>query len=489
MSNARIAAIDEGTTYQRLIFWKYAFNLLLPDSDIALVKYEESELTPCDDVVVCYKHNLYEDEISCPYNADYIQCKFKVGNENKIKFTDLIDPNYYGNKESFLFRAHKLYSSLDDKNVRLILYSTVFVDSDDEIFKEISNVNHALRIENLFKSKKRAIKCTLEKAKKHIGVSEDEFKDFLSRIRFKFGKSIEDEREQIKNICGLANIKYDRSQTGDKLSEILRRMNLSRKTNFDCKTVSEICIENNLYIKKENYIGVISNSWGDDKAKQSQSYGDNVLDLTKYFDGKTLKYEFSWSDVIKEIKGFCNSRIKFGEKYVFNLSSIYSVCFAVGKQIGYKIAQISFINRAGCFEKELFERCAIAEEKEEICDDTSNNENAILAFSFNGSIIDDVRDYVVENIPNSRILSEVINAPMQNITNNLFWMAMESFCEEARSWLKSVKPEHIHIFYRGPAEGAFVIGQYAKEWGECTVYEFAFGAKPKEQKYYKGITF
>lgn len=150
MSNPKIAALNEGTNYQSLVFWKYAFKMLLPNSDIALVQYEKSELEPCDDVVVCYKKNLIEDDINCVYSADYIQCKFKVSNENKIKYEDLLDPEYYGNKESFLFRAYKLYSSLEDKNVRIILYSTVLVDSNDKIFNQISNVNHALRVDSLW---------------------------------------------------------------------------------------------------------------------------------------------------------------------------------------------------------------------------------------------------------------------------------------------------------------------------------------------------
>ena len=74
------------------------------------------------------------------------------------------------------------------------------------------------------------------------------------------------------------------------------------------------------------------------------------------------------------------------------------------------------------------------------------------------------------------------------ISNNRFWDGVLSFCINAKEFIKQKKPEKTHLFYRGPAEGAFVIGQYAKEWGECTVYEFNFGAAPREQKYIKGIT-
>ena len=485
MSNPKIAALNEGTNYQSLVFWKYAFKMLLPNSDIALVQYEKSELEPCDDVVVCYKKNLIEDDINCVYSADYIQCKFKVSNENKIKYEDLLDPEYYGNKESFLFRAYKLYSSLEDKNVRIILYSTVLVDSNDKIFNQISNVNHALRVDSLFKDRRKEVKSALEKSIKHIGVNVDEFKDFLLHIRFNFGRSIEEERDQVKNICGQANIKYDRSQTGDNLNEILRRMNLSSRTDFDVKSIRKICTDNDLFIKKENYIGVISYLWGDDKAKRSQSYGENVLDLTEYFEGRILKKDYSWGDVISEIRKFCNNKIRFGENYIFNLSSIYSVCFALGKQIGFKIAKISFENRVGLFDKDLAGPCLITDEIEQYNDNDKEDidkDNAILTLSFNGCILEDVKTYVAEFIPNSRIYSEVITSPTQNINNNMFWAEIDAFCKGAWTWLKSCKPKYIHIFYRGPAEGAFVIGQYAKEWGECTIYEFAFGALLQEQK-------
>ena len=83
MSNGRVAALSEGLTYQGIIFWQYAFKMLLTDNEIACVTYEE-----------------------------YIQCKFKVDDSNSIKFLDLMDPNYYGNNESFFKRAYVFYKSL-----------------------------------------------------------------------------------------------------------------------------------------------------------------------------------------------------------------------------------------------------------------------------------------------------------------------------------------------------------------------------------------
>ena len=50
------------------------------------------------------------------------------------------------------------------------------------------------------------------------------------------------------------------------------------------------------------------------------------------------------------------------------------------------------------------------------------------------------------------------------ISNNEFWNGVLSFCKNAKEFIKRNKPERLHIFYSGPAEGAFVIGQYAKEF-------------------------
>ena len=43
MSNGRVAALSEGLTYQGLIFWQYAFKMLVTDNEIACVTYEEQK--------------------------------------------------------------------------------------------------------------------------------------------------------------------------------------------------------------------------------------------------------------------------------------------------------------------------------------------------------------------------------------------------------------------------------------------------------------
>ena len=152
MSDGRVAALSEGLTYQGLIFWQYAFKMLVTDNEIACVTYEEKKTSPCDDVVVYYTKTLQEENLSC-YDVEYIQCKFKVDDSKAIKFLDLMDPAYYGNKDSFLKRAFVFYKGLENKAVRLSLYTTVNQDSSDEIFKKISKVNNALKIDELLNNK------------------------------------------------------------------------------------------------------------------------------------------------------------------------------------------------------------------------------------------------------------------------------------------------------------------------------------------------
>ena len=279
MSNGRVAALSEGLTYQGIIFWQYAFKMLLTDNEIACVTYEEQKASPCDDVVVYYTKTLQEENLSC-YDVEYIQCKFKVDDSNAIKFLDLMDPNYYGNNESFFKRAYVFYKSLGKESVRLSLYTTVNQDSTDEIFKKISKINNALKIDELLR--KTIFKSALNELQKHLEASEVEVLDFLAKLRFYFGKSVEQEREQLSFICKSLGVVYDRSKMGDSLSDILRKMNLAKKTNFTQDIIKTICINNELFTKRENHIGIVSNNWQDGKTSEALSKSD-VLNLTEYF--------------------------------------------------------------------------------------------------------------------------------------------------------------------------------------------------------------
>ena len=485
MSNGRVAALSEGLTYQGLIFWQYAFKMLVIDNEIAGVTYEDPQASPCDDVVVYYSKTLQEDNLCC-YDVDYIQCKFKVDDSKAIKFLDLMDPTYYGNKESFFKRAYVFYKGLENKAVRLSLYTTVNQDSADEIFKKISKVNNALKLDELLKDK--VFNNAVKELQEHLETSETEVIDFLVKLRFHFGKSVEQEREQLSFICKSLGVVYDRSKMGDSLSEIVLKMNLAKKTNFTQDIIKTICISNELFTKRENHNGIVSNNWQDGKTSEALSKSD-VLNLTEYFDGRLIKTNYTWENVKEQISSFCNT-LKFNENYLITLSASYSVCFACGKQIGQKNANITFNNKAGVLSEKLYEKSIIKEQNDIVLLETDKPvDDAILVFSYDNDIIDDVQDYLKETgFFNHGILVQKNTSGERTISNNRFWDGVLSFCINAKEFIKRKKPEKIHLFYRGPAEGAFVIGQYAKEWGECTVYEFNFGAAPREQKYIKGIT-
>ena len=109
MANKRTAAIEAGFDYQYFWFWDYAVRMLPFSSNIKSVEFESGDASPFDDVVINYWGN-----ISCAYpvskcNRDFLQCKFKVKQEKSLKWNDLLNPDYYGNKESFFVRAYKFY--------------------------------------------------------------------------------------------------------------------------------------------------------------------------------------------------------------------------------------------------------------------------------------------------------------------------------------------------------------------------------------------
>ena len=488
MSNASIAARQNGDYYQDLVFWNYAFQLLLPNPDIAYVKYEVAEASPCDDVVVIYNRRMREEDVSFTYSVDYIQCKFRA-DSRPISFMDLIDPNCFHNTESFLQRAYKFYKEQDSSDLRIVLVTSSLADSKDPILSKLNGVNSALLIDNLFNVKPRKSVDTILKAVlEHLRITLDELKYFLTRLRFRLGESIEKVKANMRINAKAVGVDAGGASLGEELTSVLRQFNYSKQTDFNAQTIKQICTNCNWFFNSKKIIGVINFNKKDDRANKILSLGDNALNLISFFNDRIIKPEFTWDEVKQTICDFVDLHIKHGERYLFRLSAINSVCFAFGKKLGLKTASISFENREGVFAEEF---CETSDTMERITveeyGDTFQADNAVVSVSFADSIFDDVNEYMKGYFTSYSLLNFYCSEP--HVSNNKFWVYISGIVKDIKKWIKKVKPNCVHIFYRGPVEGIFVLGQYAPEWGKCVCYDYNFGAEIREQRYMSGIEY
>ena len=492
MANAQIAARLLGDDYQAFYFWINAIKMLIPTSLISTVSYEESEFSPFDDVTVNYSQFINNEQTNTQYNRDYIQCKFKINGNETLTWQDLIDPKYYHNKESILKRAYNLYLNQKDHNFRLILCTSICFESKDLLASYISNTEFGLNIFRLSQAKDKRTISMLQSISNNIGCfNGEELITFLSLLRFHQGKSIHDLKIELRQWSSLVNIRYDLSKDSEIFTSLIKKANLRRNTLFDKKTIETICINENLFGKERIKIGIIGIGKKDARTEKVKNSGDKCLDLSPMFVDRKLKEGVGWEDVIKTSKKFVESFIEYGKDYIVSLTGTFSTAFLLGKLIGFKYGDIALENRNGVWVKEFAIPCTLIEEhNNQFIDECEINccENAVVCIRIGeNDILEDVKEYVrPEKIVDVRML-HIYNNDF-NMVNNSAWDFVENNSKSIKEFIKKLSPKNVHLFYRGPAEIMFILGQYSNEWGECQIYDFDFQASQlKEKKYFKGI--
>lgn len=262
MANKRTAAIEAGFDYQYFWFWDYAVRMLPFNSNIKSVEFESSDASPFDDVVINYWDNISCAPPIVKCNRDFLQCKFKVRQEKSLKWNDLLNPDYYGNKESLLVRAYKFYKNeiQKDINFRLILCTSIDFANDDLLRKYILSYERELDIDALFKSTETF--DLRAEIKKHISqniadtkeMSDEEIKSFLSHFRFYTAEWFDKVVSNFKFNCDKAKVDFDRSKLSEPFTSLIKTLNRQGRTTFNRQDIVDICKNEKLITDDLDYV-------------------------------------------------------------------------------------------------------------------------------------------------------------------------------------------------------------------------------------------
>ncbi len=493
MANTQIAARQLGDDFQAYYFWINAIKMLLPHSKIGSVSYECKEASPFDDVVVHYTTCIMNEGTKTQYNRDYIQCKFRVRSDMLLKWTDLIDPNCYNNKDSILKRGYNFYLRQKDNCYRLFLCTPVTFEPKDLLAHYITNLEGGIDVAGLYDSNDAKTRAMIDSIRTAIGCENDEhLKGFLSKLRFEQGKTIHNLKLELSYICNLANINYDVSRDSEFFTSLIRKENSRGNTIFDKEKIETICKDENLFIKERIKVGIIGIGKSDSRIETLKSLGDKCLDLSAMFIGRRINNEDGWEDVIRMSEKFVNEQLPYGHDYTICLSGTFSVAFLLGKLVGFKRGDIALENRSGLWVKPKRQAKILREEESEFpmaCDFEVNDcENAVVCISVGDqSITKDVLKYMREvKLARYKLLNYYND--VADINSDDAWEFARSASCAIKSFIFETSSNYLHLFYRGPAEIMFMLGQYSNEWGECQIYDFDFEeAKFSDKKYFKGI--
>lgn len=510
MSNSVVARM-QGDEYQSLYFWLMACRLFQEHTRVYSVGYEYDIAKSFDDVVVSYDPPS-TDELGDQVHIDFFQIKFHVAQEGTITWQSLCDPAFINaTSVSFLQRLTNAYQLMKQqgKKCRFHLVTPWIIDPKDPLCILFSNTGGGLRLKKLMEGKTAASKMgKIRKAwREHMGLANDEeLQEVLSSLRLIPGSGtmvqlIERLNDRLIAV-GLHPIK-EASNTHTYVS-LIQNLFKKGKVSFQKQELLEYCKAEGLWrgVAASTYsaleVGIRSFfRW----AENMEDETENMLQLENYFDGRYLKEDYCWQDDIpSEIEGFIKKTFVPTKQYNLQLDVHASIAFAAGYFLdvksGIDVAPVQKVPRGG---KQIWrpddhkplQEFLDWEYCETILDDSKND--VAFAIGVRHDIVEDVMVYIKEaNLHIGRVVSCTIDKTGPSAfaiqdANHASYLA-DRISVKVRARSADERRGHLHIFYAGPNALLFFIGQLARSFGQCTIYEYDFD-KQLPGAYEPSITF
>lgn len=224
-------------------------------------------------------------------------------------------------------------------------------------------------------------------------------------------------------------------------------------------------------------IGILACETNDPRTRELiELPGNYLLNLTEYIN------DFgNVQEIINNIESF-KIRLDNNTIYKVKLACNYSLAFLTGTVFSQKTANLIFINRGN--EWSIGQADKIKLHCKAIQKIGGETINVAITLGTTSYIDEDVRSFIGENqslfvihYDNNIQTSGQFNALGEALTNRLKEIARVS-----------VGP--LNLFYRGPAEIMFLLGQKSNDFGKCTIYEYGFKERDiNKRTYVKGVTF
>lgn len=240
-------------------------------------------------------------------------------------------------------------------------------------------------------------------------------------------------------------------------------------------------------VNKKNYdkIGILSiNTQRPDSRIQTLiDLKEKALNLTEYFKDYYERYnEINWDEVETKISDFIETQLYEIKDYLLLISANYSTVYAFGKLLGLKRGNVAIVNGLEIWDKQIAQSKNIDIDYSE----TINNMSKTLNLSLSIGMVN-IENQVVEFCNEKENMINIHYGKFLN-DNNEFWGLAKAINNKVAEFIRHNKIKKINLFYKGPAELLFVLGQLSNNWCECQIKEYNFLEKDKEKHtYFNGI--
>lgn len=482
-----------GDDYQARWLWVNICRLLPKSSNVKSVIYEANMVKAFDDVAVFYKDGV-KDSLLRPLYADFYQVKFHMKASGSITCQNLIDPEFINaTSVSLLQRLRNVHKNhaVDGAGYRYYFYSSWNVHPDDPLARLVSMTDGHIDIEMLFEGGDRSEMGRIRSTWcNHLGLNQSDLRTILQSFHIQQGPSLEELNRQLN--FSLISVGLEPVRDGmliHRYDELTRKLLQNGITEFNSEIVEAICREEGLWKGRSfddtdaHRIGIRSFSrW----AEHLEDNTEALLCLLRYFDGRTIKSQDYWnSHVFPEVRDFLTNRIQDRRHpYHIHLLAHSSIAFAAGYCLDTKAGLDVAPVQPTASGSEVWRPNTVRNLQKPY--DLMNTESVVgqgrdvaLAISITHEISSDVAVYLARQ---SLLLNRVFYLSLKThigskavLDGDHAFALAQQIAQIAKTQRSPDEREGIlHIFSSAPNSLLFFLGQLARGFGSCILYEYNF---------------
>jgi hypothetical protein len=484
----------QGDDYQARFFWLQACRLFQPHSKVIRVGYELDDVRFFDDVAAFYSEPL-TDERGDLVRADYYQIKYHVDQVGAFTWKSLMDPKFVKAKSSLLQGLQVTQSQLapEGEGCRFYIVTPWQVHPDDELARLISNQGGELRLQVLFDGKTgRSAMGKIRAAwRQHLELVDDtDLRRVLRPLRIKSNAdNLHEVQERLNDrLAAVGLLPVGAQSRTSPYDDLIKKMRATGQSQFTRDELRQTCEREGLWcgsqipIERVVQVGVRSFiRW----TEYMEDETDHMLCLVRHFDNRSIRDPRLWQKtVFPELGHFLSDNMRGSSCYHLYLDAHASIAFAAGyclhAKSGVKVTPVQKTQwgrvawQPKCAERDGY----LATWAQVDIERDSEGNDVAIALSATHDVLEDVRVYIDRSVPEVRRIVSLAVLPEPSTTVVRDGTHALALAQEVASIMRKrtahERMGRLHIFAAAPNAVMFFLGQLARSFGRCVLYEYDF---------------
>ncbi|MEW8693088.1 MAG: SAVED domain-containing protein [Candidatus Thiodiazotropha endolucinida] len=475
------------------MFWLYAFDLLIPETHVSNVTFEAKKPKAFDDVVVQFDTPLPRGGDQ-RIIAECFQIKWHVDAGGRFGYEDLADPSFISAERVSLLERLKDAVAQESDNAEFIFVTTDRIADDDPLSELISNNDHSILLDRLFRTKTDKSRMGRVRAawRQCLGLLDDqELKPLLSRLRIVDGyRSLEELRREVNTKAAAVGLKpIDDSNSDFRYDDLATKLKARGISSFTKERLEAIAKEEGIWVERSTDSGslmsIAIHSFLGLATDLIPTEPENTLYLTSLFRQRYLNENRNWqTDIKPTVESFLTKMVSRSRELRLVMNAHASIAYLAGtvyhvkSGVHVEIVQKGIVGGVRVWRVDDGTRGSGLKITTEQLDASPD---IAVGISITHLVDKHMHLYIDESLPHIGHLMSAVPATGSGHHSVAGGMHAAELAQQVAQAIREYKIDHpnatVHVFSASPNSFLFYLGQQHQGIGPVVVYEFDFDGR------------